>query len=153
MENKMGKNILVIKEKIMHKKIFIIDDEFEKIKDLFEVIRTKGHSYEGVDNIKEALKKLEKTKYDLIILDIIFPISKDQYFAVEETESGRRTGIEMLRKIKNHYGSPPVVILSARRLDIFKDLSEELGAVRYLQKPISPRDLWDEIKEYLEEYP
>jgi len=63
---------------------------------------------------------------------------------------GRRTGIEMLRKIKSKSLSPIVVMISARRSDIFKNLSKDLGAEKYLQKPISPKDLWDEIKEYLE---
>lgn len=134
----------------MAKRVLIIDDEFEEIEDLFKVIKSNGHFYEGVNNITDALKKLE-AKYDLIILDIIFPLSKDGHFDKYETDMGRRTGIEMLKEIKNKPGSPIVIILSARRPDIFENLSRDLGAGKYLQKPISPRDLWEEIKEYLEE--
>lgn len=135
----------------MAKKVLVIDDEFGKIKDLFQVIEAKGHSFEGVDNIKGALEKLKKTKYDLIILDTIFPVSKDQIFDEKVTDNGRRTGIEMLKEIKSKYIQSPVIMLSARRPDIFEDLSKGLGAEKYLPKPISPRDLWDNIKEYLED--
>ncbi|MCX6579420.1 MAG: response regulator [Candidatus Aminicenantes bacterium] len=135
----------------MDKKVLVIDDEFRKIRDLFQVIQAKGHSLEGIDNIDDALEKLKKTQYDLIILDIIFPVSKDRHFDETDTDMGRRTGIEMLREIKSKYGPVPVIILSARRPDIFEDLSKGLGAEKYLPKPISPRDLWDNIKEYLED--
>jgi len=47
----------------MAKRVLIIDDEFEEIKDLFEVIEANGHSYEGVNNITDALKKLETQYY------------------------------------------------------------------------------------------
>ncbi len=136
----------------MGKKVLIIDDElFEKKGiDLFKVIKARGHSYKGVDNVPEALEEIEKD-YDLIILDIIFPLSKSGHFSEDQTDMGRRTGTELLKKIKSQSDSPIVVMLSARRPDIFEEMSKDIGAVKYLEKPIFPKDLWEEIKEYLED--
>ncbi|MCK4762186.1 MAG: response regulator transcription factor [Candidatus Aminicenantes bacterium] len=132
------------------KKILIIDDEYEKIKGLFKIISKKGHTYEGVNKIEEALEK-DMTKYDLIILDIVFPPDKSKPFKDEKTDMGRRAGIELLRKIKSQFDLNFVVMFSARRPDIFEPMSKDLGAKKYIQKPISPGDLWEEIEEYLED--
>lgn len=131
-------------------KVLIIDDEVKDSTELFRVIEAKGHQLNALDNVNEALAYLARERVDLVILDIVFPLSKDSTYDKLVTDMGRRTGIELLKEINRMGHVPPIVMLSARRPEAFEKMCLESGAKKYLAKPITPKHFWGEIKEYLE---
>ena len=80
-----------------------------------------------------ALQRLEKERFDLVILDVMLP-SLD--------------GFEVLKNIRKSL-STPVIMLTARGDDVDSILGLELGADDYLAKPFSPRHLVARVRAVL----
>jgi len=109
----------------MKGKILIVEDE----KKLTEVMRLylEKEGYEvtiALDGGKGE-KAINDGEYDLIILDVMMP---------------EKDGWSLLRKIKNK-GDTPVIITTARGEAEDRIFGLELGAVDYMVKPISMKEL------------
>lgn len=114
-------------------KILIVDDE--------ELIRTVIKEYCENNNFEtdeassgeEALKKLNTTDYDLMVLDIMMP---------------KMDGFTMLKNLSPERRLP-TIILSARKEEYDKLSGFDLGIDDYLTKPFSPKELIARIKAIL----
>ena len=53
--------------------ILVIDDERLVINVLTEMLKVEGHEVESVTNIDDAIKRLQKQEYGVILLDIRMP--------------------------------------------------------------------------------
>ena len=114
----------------MKAKILIVDDE-ENIRSVIKEYATnEGYKVEEASNGNEALTKLEKQKFDLMVLDIMMP-SLD--------------GITLLEKLPTSK-KIPTIILSARDEETDKLIGFEKGIDDYLCKPFSPKELMARIK-------
>jgi DNA-binding response OmpR family regulator len=122
----------------MSKKILIVDDEPDLVKLLS--MRLKGCDYEVISasDGESGIKKAQKEKPDLIILDILMP---------------RMNGFEMCKRLKENEltKNMPVIMLTslAQERDLAKGLKE--GADCFITKPFSSVDLLCEIKTAMQE--
>ena len=109
----------------MDSHILIIDDNVESSKILAEYLSAEGYiisiEYDGQAGLKRALNQ----SFDAIILDIILP---------------KLNGFEVLKAIRE-LNDTPIIILTARKDDIDRLVSLEIGADDYLLKPCNPNDL------------
>lgn len=113
--------------------ILVVDDE-QKIREVIkEYAIFDGHSVTEASDGSEAIEKVKKGKFDLIILDIMMP-RIDGYTACRE-----------IKKIKDI----PVIMLSARAEEYDKLFGFELGVDDYIVKPFSPKELLARIKAVL----
>ena len=77
------------------RKILIVDDE-EKIREVIgEYIRFKGYSTEEASDGMEAVEKVRKNDYDLIIMDIMMP-KLDGFSACKEIKKSKDIPVIML---------------------------------------------------------
>lgn len=77
-------------------KILIAEDDAE-LRQLFKHVLIKnGYSVKGVSNGKEALDELENEYYDLIISDIMMPITDGYSLVRQLRESGIETPVLMI---------------------------------------------------------
>jgi len=85
----------------------------------------------------EALREVSAEAYDLVILDLLLP------------EVG---GLEVVQRIKSdpQTRDVPVIVLSAVSGGAYSRRATELGASRYVAKPVSLERLVAEIGEILE---
>jgi CheY-like chemotaxis protein len=117
--------------------ILIVDDD-EDDRDLFcDAVNFVDPEINCImaRNGEEALSGLKSHHYprpDLIFLDLNMP---------------RLNGIQCLREIKKHSGlrAIPVVIYSTSKLKEDKEATKNLGAIYFITKPSSLRELCDEI--------
>ena len=111
-------------------KILVADDE-QKIREVIrEYAEFEGHEVsEAVDGM-QVVEMAKNTDYDIIILDVMMP-KLDGFSACKE-----------IRKFKN----TPVLMLSARGEEYDKLFGFEIGAVDYVVKPFSPKELMARIK-------
>lgn len=123
-------------------KILIVDDE-ESIRDLFTeaLMELSGQSnweVSGAVDGVDALAKMEATKFDLILLDIVMP---------------RKDGIQTLTEIKADpakYGNGRVMMITNIGGDLAIDEAMKIGAVGYKVKiDVEPEDLINTVKEEL----
>ena len=119
------------------KKILVVDDEADLI--TFVKARLEINNYEVLTATdgEEAMREMEKTKPDLVILDILLP-KLDGYRVCE------------LMKKDQRYAHIPIIMLTAKdqKSDIL--LAKKIGADAYITKPFESDLLLFDIKKFLE---
>ncbi|MFH0959689.1 MAG: response regulator transcription factor [Pseudomonadota bacterium] len=117
-------------------KILVVDDE-EDILELVSYNLTKENfQVTCVTSGEEALSRLEKETYDIILLDLMLP---------------GRDGLDTCRALKSNPETcnTPIVMITAKSEDADVVLGLELGAEDYVTKPFSPRVLLARVKAIL----
>ncbi len=109
--------------------ILIIDDEADVLASLDELMRSEGYQTATASTAAAGLEKLEKTPYDLVLLDISLPDSN---------------GIDVLRTIKRDSPELPVIMITAYDSSQVAFQASREGAESYVTKP------WDNDKLLLE---
>jgi two-component system phosphate regulon response regulator PhoB/two-component system alkaline phosphatase synthesis response regulator PhoP len=118
------------------KLIAIVDDEPDIVELVSLHLEKAGFIAKGFLNAEKFLKFLDKTKPDLIILDLMLPDAD---------------GFEICKylKAKEELSSVPVIMLTAKDEESDKILGLELGADDYVTKPFSPKELVARVKAVL----
>jgi two-component system, OmpR family, KDP operon response regulator KdpE len=114
-------------------KILVVDDD-PQIRRVMRVLLT-GHGYE-VDDARSgesALEKLEKQRFDLVLLDMGMP---------------GMSGVETCRAIREH-SDVAIVMLTVRDRDIDKIEALDAGADDYVTKPFQSLELIARIRSLL----
>lgn len=117
-------------------KVLIVEDEEDIAQLIAHLLQKEWFETEVVFDGKEALKKLEKNIYDLILLDLMLP---------------KIDGFELCKYIRSHpnHKETPVIMVTVKGEEIDKVLGFELGADDYITKPFSPRELIARVKAVL----
>ncbi|WP_261134211.1 response regulator transcription factor [Bacillus sp. Marseille-Q3570] len=115
------------------KRILIVDDE-KKIRDVISsYLQKEGYETVEADSGNEALKALETTPIDFLILDLMLP---------------DRSGEEVCRTIRQEH-SLPILMLTAKVKEDDKIQGLSIGADDYMVKPFSPKELIMRVKTIL----
>jgi len=115
-------------------KILIVDDEPNICNAITEYGVNYGYEFTGVSSGIEALSKLQKETFELVILDLMMP---------------QMDGFETCRYIKQQH-QIPVIMLSAKTYEDDKLKGFELGIDDYITKPFSMKELMARIKVVLD---
>ncbi|MCX7905739.1 MAG: response regulator [Elusimicrobiales bacterium] len=106
-------------------KIILIVDDDDGIRELLDItLRSEGFKTEKVSTGKEAIEKIKKNDYDLILLDLMLP---------------GYGGFEILRELQIEGKSAiPVIIITGKYMDrTTKDMIKmEPNVVEFIEKPI-----------------
>lgn len=114
--------------------ILLVDDDPHERKTIAGILQDAGCLVEiAVDGV-DALIPLGRGKFDLIILDISLP---------------EMDGFQLIGKMKEERINTPVIFLSSKESEEEEIKGLELGAVEYLNKPISKEILLLRIKKLL----
>jgi len=129
----------------MAKKVLVVDDDPDVRLFSVTVLEENGYTPLEAANGEEGLKMIKKDKPELIILDVLMP---------------RQSGIRLYRELKTDksFKDIPIIILSGIARKTFlrsqKALTEFGGKEVpepkvYLEKPVEPEILAEEIKKIL----
>jgi phosphate regulon transcriptional regulator PhoB len=118
------------------KYILVVDDEADLVKLVSYNLKKEGFIVDSVSDGENALTKIRKGKYDLLILDLMLPGIQ---------------GIELCRILRNDpkQSSLPIIMLTAKGEEVDRILGLEMGADDYMTKPFSPRELIARVKAVL----
>lgn len=117
------------------KRILIIDDDATICMMLQGLLKRKSYDADVVFSAGEAIKKLEKHKFDLVVSDFRLPDFD---------------GLELLQKIKNLLPQIPVIIMTSYA-DIRTAVNAiKMGAFEYVTKPLNPEEILLLIQSALE---
>ena len=119
-----------------NKKILVIDDDPEAVKELRCALEAAGYNVYSVNTTEGVPDKLEQINPDLIILDLVLP---------------HESGFKVAREIKSsiEYKDTPIIIVSLKKDDIDKRIAVLSGAIEYLEKPVNPQELLFHVKDIL----
>src|SRR5712672_1511991 len=110
----------------MKANLFIVDDDANTLASLSRAFRLAGHEATVCDTPIKALEMIKAEKYDVIFSDVVMPAMN---------------GLELLEKIKAAGVTTPVVMMSGQAHIEMAVKATRLGALDFLEKPISTEKL------------
>ncbi len=115
------------------KKIVIADDEPIILSTLSDILSDKYQIYTAA-NGRQAISEVEKTKPDMVILDVMMP---------------EMDGIEACRQLKKNKATSaiPVILLTVKGMAMDIEIGIKSGADLYVIKPFSPEKLIEKVEE------
>lgn len=110
----------------MNEKILIVDDEFTIREVCARVLEKHGYKTAQAEDGLEALEKIEKQPFDIIITDINMP---------------RMDGFGLIKQLKSRNSNTPVIVITG-----FTDVETAVNAMKagaydYITKPFNLEDL------------
>lgn len=106
-------------------KVLIVDDEPMIVKGLKFSLEQDGYETESVGDGAEALKKIKKGNYDIVLLDLMLP---------------SMSGEEVCKKVREK-SMIPIIMLTAKGADEDKISGLDYGADDYMVKPFNIAEL------------
>ena len=116
--------------------ILVCDDDKEIVEAIEIYLRQEGYNVLKAYDGQEAIKVLDSTEVDLLIIDVMMP---------------KLDGIRATLKIREK-NSLPIIILSAKSEDADKILGLNIGADDYITKPFTPMELLARVNSHLRRY-
>ncbi|MGH9685186.1 MAG: sigma-54-dependent transcriptional regulator [Candidatus Acidiferrales bacterium] len=107
--------------------ILIIDDDANTLASLARAFRLADHEATVCDNAPRALELAKASRFDLILSDVVMP---------------GRDGIALLEDFKNAGVAAPVVMMSGQATIEMAVRATRLGAIDFLEKPVSTEKLF-----------
>jgi two-component system, OmpR family, alkaline phosphatase synthesis response regulator PhoP len=119
-------------------RILTVDDEPDLIAMMQFWLERAGHEVVTASTGYEALVKVAEIKPDLILLDLMLP-DLDGFGVCEFLRRDPETA------------TVPIIIVSAWSTTDSKNLGLDLGALDYITKPYSPRELVRRVNHFLDQ--
>ena len=115
-------------------RVLVVDDEPRIRSYLNRSLSAQGHIVDEAADGVAALTHLRSQDVDLVLLDLVMP---------------RSGGLDLLKALKQHESSPPVIVLSAVTDVSARVQALDLGAVDVVGKPFSGAELCARIRRHL----
>jgi two-component system cell cycle response regulator DivK len=118
------------------KKILVVEDNQDSRELVIKVLKSRGYLIMEAADGEAALQKLAEERPDLILMDISLP---------------KIDGYEVTRRLKKQesFKDIPIIALTAHAMKGDREKSLQAGCDGYIPKPISVRDLPDQIQTFL----
>jgi CheY-like chemotaxis protein/predicted regulator of Ras-like GTPase activity (Roadblock/LC7/MglB family) len=120
------------------RRILILDDEAKVAFFLRETLEAVDRDFEvvSVSSTEEALKEIERKKFDLLVTDQRMP---------------GMTGLELVGKVQERYPEMQFILITAYGSEDVFDKAQRLGAYRYFSKPFHIEDFVQTVVDALED--
>ncbi len=118
---------------LMETRVIVINRNKSFVKGLKYSLEQEDYYVEAAFTLKDAMAKIKKREYELVILDILLPDG---------------SGLNLCQTIRK-YSQVPIIILTEKKEDINKILALEYGADDYVTKPFNILELKARIKAIL----
>jgi DNA-binding response OmpR family regulator len=114
-------------------RVLVVDDE-PGVRESIRMILRGECEVETADSVDAALHALERAPADLVLLDLVMP---------------GRGGLDLLSELKARDGAPPVLVLTATRLEETAKQARALGAADCFRKPFEVEALRRRVRELM----
>jgi two-component system, OmpR family, response regulator len=111
-------------------RILLVDDEQSVQTLLSYPLRKDGYHVTSAQDGREALRRFEEARFDLVILDLMLP---------------QMDGVEVCRQMRSR-SQVPIIMLTAKGSETDKVAGLEVGADDYITKPFSMREFRSRVK-------
>jgi DNA-binding response OmpR family regulator len=111
-------------------RILLVDDERSVQTLLSYPLRKDGYHVTSATDGREALRRFDEARFDLVILDLMLP---------------QLDGVEVCRELRSR-SQVPIIMLTAKGSETDKVAGLEVGADDYITKPFSMREFRSRVK-------
>jgi CheY-like chemotaxis protein/glycine cleavage system H lipoate-binding protein len=115
-------------------RVLVVDDEEVVHASLRKILSKLGYSVEGVPSAREALARLETSRFHLIITDLMMP---------------EMNGIELMRTLRERGCNTPMLMVTGYPTIRTAVQAMRLGAVDYVAKPFTRKELLSPVQRAL----
>jgi DNA-binding response OmpR family regulator len=115
-------------------KILVVDDENQICQNVKKILSKKNYQVSFALNAQEALEKMAKDSFSLLISDIVMP---------------GQNGLSLLKLVKQQWPLTKAVIMTAYASTDTAMKAIRLGALDYIQKPFTPDELRSRVDKAL----
>jgi len=102
--------------------LLLVDDDPNTLASLSRAFRMAGHEVTVCDNAARALDTLRSESFDLVFSDVVMP---------------GKTGLDLLEEMKNLGIKTPIIMISGQANIEMAVRATKLGALDFLEKPLS----------------
>src|SRR3954465_10819877 len=102
--------------------LLIVDDEASTLASLSRAFRLTGHEATVCDNVAKAIELAKSDHFDMIFSDVVMPV---------------KDGLTFLEELRSLGVTTPVVMMSGQAHIEMAVRATKLGALDFLEKPIS----------------
>ncbi|MBU1936791.1 PAS domain S-box protein, partial [bacterium] len=117
--------------------ILLAEDNIINQRVAVKILTKSGYTVDIAEDGQQAIEALEKTVYDLVLMDVQMP---------------NMSGLEAARHLRqdSRWDSLPIIAMTAHAMKGDKEKCLEAGMDGYLPKPINPKELINTIEEFLQ---
>jgi len=126
---------LQAKKTIKKRPILLVDDEKNIRLTLSQSLEPLGLPIQTAVNGEEALQKIQEAEFGLLLLDLKMP---------------GMDGMDVLRRVRERWPTMPVIIITAHGTIESAVDAMKIGAVDFIQKPFSPREIRELVTKVLQ---
>ena len=114
-------------------RVLVVDDSKTELLHLGEILRGAGYEVDTAQNADDVRAKLEQSRPDLILMDVVMP---------------GKNGFQLTREITRdpRYAGMPVIMCTSKNQETDRVWGMRQGACGYLVKPVQKEDLMSKIK-------
>jgi DNA-binding response OmpR family regulator len=116
------------------KKILVVDDEKGICENVHKILAKNNYEVTQALSAQEALEKMAKESYSLLISDIVMP---------------EKNGLELLKLVKEQWPLTKVIIMTAYASTDTAMKAIRLGALDYIPKPFTPKEIRETVEKAL----
>lgn len=116
------------------KRILIVDDSFNNLVLLEDLLKELDYDVTLAHDGLEALEKINKNRPDLILLDIMMP---------------KMDGFELMEKLNVAQLRIPVIFITAKNSEEERKRAMELGAADFIIKPVIINEVLERIEKII----
>lgn len=122
----------------MSSSILVVEDVGPTREVLVHGLRSAGYHVTSAVDGEDALRQLERARFDLIVTDVVMP---------------ERDGIELLLHLRRHGDATKVIAMSGalENAELYLSTASQLGADRVILKPFRAEELFSLVRETLDE--
>jgi len=122
-------------------RILIAEDNIVNQKVAYFMLEKQGHQVTGVRDGKEAVDAVEKSLFDLILMDIQMP-----------NMNGFEATTAIREKEKQKGGHIPIIAMTAHAMKGDREMCLEAGMDEYVSKPLKANELFGKIETVVQKF-
>ncbi len=115
-------------------RILVAEDHAINLKLVVRLLKKMGYSVDVTLNGAEAVQAMDKTAYDLVLMDVQMP---------------EMDGYEATKKIREKGNVTPIIAMTANALKGDREKCLDAGMSDYIAKPVKPHQLAETINKWL----
>jgi twitching motility two-component system response regulator PilH len=113
--------------------VLVVDDSKTELMYVSEMLKKAGFAVTTAENAEDAKRRLEQSKPDLILMDVVMP---------------GQNGFQFTRALSRdpRFASVPVIMCTSKNQETDRVWGMRQGAKDYITKPVNQAELMGKIK-------